>query len=83
MSICIEQESYKNNQFSKYCSNFDNYSLGTKSKSTKWDLIGLFKLWKSRIRQRKALAKLDQRLLEDIGFNHEQVKQEIAKPFWK
>lgn len=83
MSICIEQESYNNNQYSKYCSNFDEYSLVSPSKLTKWKLIQLLKLWKSRSQQRKALAKLDQRLLEDIGFNHYQAQQESAKPFWK
>jgi len=83
MSICIEQESFKNNQFSKCCSNFDRYSQVTPSKLSKWKVIEFIKLWKSRSRQRKALAKLDQRLLEDIGFNAQQARQEIAKPFWK
>lgn len=83
MSICIEKESYKNNQFSKYCSDFDKYSLFSPGELTKWNFIQHIKLWKSRSRQRKVLANLDQRLLDDIGLNHQQVQEEIAKPFWK
>lgn len=38
--------------------------------------------WHQRNRSRKALAKLDDRLLEDIGLSRADVDQEIEKPFW-
>jgi len=82
MSIYIEQESYKNNQFSKYCASFENSFIHS-NKLTIKKLTQIISLWKRRYQQRKALAKLDQRMLEDIGYSHQQVQQEIAKPFWK
>ncbi len=36
-----------------------------------------------RARQRRALARLDPRLLRDIGISPEQAQQEIDKPFWR
>ena len=37
----------------------------------------------ARSRQREALARLDDRLLEDIGVTREQANAEADKPFWK
>ena len=45
--------------------------------------LGTVKMWKARSRQRKQLALLDNRLLEDIGLTKADVKREIAKPFWR
>jgi uncharacterized protein YjiS (DUF1127 family) len=39
--------------------------------------------WMERSRQRRALAKLDDRLLRDIGLTRDQARQECANPFWK
>jgi len=36
-----------------------------------------------RVRQRRALARLDQRLLTDAGISRCDALREIAKPFWK
>lgn len=36
-----------------------------------------------RSRQRRALARLDARLLRDIGVSVEQAEREAAKPFWR
>ena len=36
-----------------------------------------------RVRQRRALAQLDRRLLRDIGVTPEQAEREAAKPFWR
>lgn len=36
-----------------------------------------------RRRQRRALARLDDRLLRDIGIDREQARREVAKPFWR
>lgn len=40
-------------------------------------------LWASRRRQRRALAKLDDRLLADIGVTRRQADRECRKPFWR
>ena len=39
-------------------------------------------LWRARIRQRRALARLDDRLLRDVGLSRDQARREAAKPFW-
>lgn len=40
-------------------------------------------LWHERAVQRRALARLDERGLKDIGVTRDQVLREIAKPFWR
>lgn len=78
MSVCIKQDAYKNDQFWKYCANFDrNLSLSPLHK-----IFKKIQLWLNRYRQRKVLAKLDERMLEDIGCTLQQAKQEASKPFW-
>jgi uncharacterized protein YjiS (DUF1127 family) len=37
----------------------------------------------ARSRQREALLRLDDHLLEDIGVTRQQANAEAAKPFWK
>jgi uncharacterized protein YjiS (DUF1127 family) len=37
----------------------------------------------ARTRQREALSRLDDRLLEDIGVTRQEANAEAAKPFWK
>lgn len=39
-------------------------------------------VWSERVRQRRALARLDDRLLDDIGVTRELAQYEIRKPFW-
>ncbi len=39
--------------------------------------------WFERIQQRRELAGLDDRMLEDIGLDRDIVEREIAKPFWQ
>lgn len=39
-------------------------------------------LWYERSRQRRALARLDDRLLRDIGIDRVSAMEEISKPFW-
>lgn len=38
--------------------------------------------WRARRRSRLALAKLDARLLHDIGVSKSQALREVEKPFW-
>ncbi len=44
---------------------------------------GLVARWIRRRRQRRHLATLEDRLLQDIGITAEQARREIAKPFWR
>ncbi len=39
-------------------------------------------LWRQRVKSRRALSQLDDRLLDDIGMTRQQVEQEVEKPFW-
>ncbi len=39
-------------------------------------------LWRSRQRERRALMKLDDRFLRDIGITRRQALEEANKPFW-
>jgi uncharacterized protein YjiS (DUF1127 family) len=36
----------------------------------------------ARVRERRELQELDDRLLADIGLTHADVERECAKPFW-
>ncbi len=39
--------------------------------------------WTERARQRRMLATLDDRMLDDIGIGHAEVLRESDKPFWR
>lgn len=39
--------------------------------------------WQRRAEMRARMARLDDRMLDDIGLDREQVDAEAAKPFWK
>jgi len=39
--------------------------------------------WIERSHQRRQLANLSERMLDDIGYSAEEVQKEISKPFWK
>ncbi len=41
------------------------------------------RLWRERSAQRRALGKLDDRLLKDIGLTREQARRETLKLFWQ
>jgi uncharacterized protein YjiS (DUF1127 family) len=48
--------------------------------------VGVFELlavWRERRRQRFSLARLDDRMLRDIGVTFADVEGEISKPFWR
>src|SRR5260221_1579791 len=46
-------------------------------------LAGLLLTWMARARERRALAELDVRLLDDIGVTREAAERENARPFWR
>ena len=39
--------------------------------------------WNERGRQRRLLARLDDRMLRDIGLTRLDVEREVSKPFWR
>ncbi len=45
--------------------------------------IATLHLWLSRWRERKALLRLDNHMLEDIGIDRRQAEQMAARPFWQ
>jgi uncharacterized protein YjiS (DUF1127 family) len=46
-------------------------------------LLRLLVIWQERIRTRRALRTLDDRLAADIGICRAAIDAEAAKPFWK
>lgn len=40
-------------------------------------------LWRRRLRQRRDLMKLDDRLLRDIGLDSAAARREFSKSFWE
>lgn len=44
---------------------------------------GTVSVWLARVDARRELAELSDRMIADIGINPEDVKREIAKPFWR
>ena len=42
----------------------------------------LIEAWWKTARERRALARLDDRMLQDIGITREQARREVLRPFW-
>ena len=40
-------------------------------------------IWQERASQRRALAQLDARMLNDVGLSRAEVGLELRKPFWQ
>lgn len=83
MSVCAEQNIFKNNHFSQGKVICDQSSQNVSKSMGKRDYLQQILLWGNRYRQRKVLATLDERMLADIGYSSKQVSDEITKPFWK
>jgi uncharacterized protein YjiS (DUF1127 family) len=67
-------------------SDFANYRTTTSRFELPHILSGLIEttaVWFVRRRQRRALAELDEHLLNDVGLSRDQARRETAKPFWK
>jgi len=45
--------------------------------------LRLIRQWIERVRQRQALATLDDRMLRDIGVTRVEAVRECEKPFWR
>ena len=46
-------------------------------------LLDMLLTWRDRARQRMELARLDDRLLRDIGVPRADAARELGKPFWR
>ncbi len=44
---------------------------------------GMLNGWRQRRAERISLAHLSDQLLKDIGITHDQVENEVRKPFWR
>jgi uncharacterized protein YjiS (DUF1127 family) len=45
--------------------------------------VAVLGLWRQRVRGRRELARLDLRLLRDIGVTPNEADSECGKPFWR
>ena len=45
--------------------------------------LALMRCWYERVRQRQELARLDARMLRDIGVTSTEAEREFNKPFWR
>ncbi len=45
--------------------------------------IDLIFVWQERHRQRGELARMDQRMLRDLGLSSQDIAMEADKPFWQ
>ncbi len=55
----------------------------TRRAGTMIQLLCTLWVWSECRRQRRQLADLDNRLLDDIGLDHARRDVEISKPFWQ
>ncbi|MFV0491625.1 MAG: DUF1127 domain-containing protein [Pseudorhodobacter sp.] len=46
-------------------------------------LTAVLLAWDDRFRSRRALARLNERMLQDIGYTPEEAERESVRPFWK
>lgn len=46
-------------------------------------VVDMLLLWRERARQRSKLARLDDRMLRDIGVTRADAARELGKPFWR
>ncbi len=46
-------------------------------------LAHIFRTWCQRAVSRQELAKLDERLLQDLGISEQAREAEVSKPFWR
>ena len=89
MSVCIEQSNYSSNyqnnhnNFSQYLPAADKVLNLPRTRFSQKTLFIQVKLWMARSQQRKQLARLDEKMLKDIGITRVEVLAEVKKPFWK
>ncbi|SCA57104.1 hypothetical protein MTBPR1_40127 [Candidatus Terasakiella magnetica] len=65
-----------------YCSVGTAHKVETRLVMMPKQVLQTLKLWMQRQRKRSDLARLDDRILEDIGLSRTDIEREIKKPFW-
>jgi uncharacterized protein YjiS (DUF1127 family) len=58
-------------------------AIGARARTALSALADAFSAWQERLDQRRTLARLDDRLLRDMGLTRADVEQEVSKPFWQ
>jgi uncharacterized protein YjiS (DUF1127 family) len=56
---------------------------GTDRPSLRARIAETLRLWRKRIREKRALERLDERDLHDIGVSFSDVYAELNRPFWR
>jgi len=56
---------------------------GTAKRSVRQSLWALLRVWLARRRTRRALDRLPDHLLRDIGLDRPTARREAEKPFWR
>jgi uncharacterized protein YjiS (DUF1127 family) len=59
------------------------FAIGERARHAAAILAQAVSDWRERTRQRYTLARLDDRLLRDMGLTRADVDQEVSKPFWQ
>jgi uncharacterized protein YjiS (DUF1127 family) len=60
--------------------------LQARGDKASWSLVRTIDnllLWHERIKSRRVLASLDERMLRDIGMDHATARREAGTPFWR
>jgi len=60
-----------------------NLAIGARARAVTAALADAFSAWQERVSQRRTLARLDDRLLRDMGLSRSDVEHEVSKPFWQ
>ena len=60
-----------------------NLAIGARARALAAGLADAFSAWQERVSQRRTLARLDDRLLRDMGLSRSDVEHEVSKPFWQ
>jgi uncharacterized protein YjiS (DUF1127 family) len=58
-------------------------SAGVGSMSLLARAVSTLRLWRKRMREKRALEQLDERDLHDIGVSYSDVYSELRRPFWR
>jgi uncharacterized protein YjiS (DUF1127 family) len=58
-------------------------AFGERARAALSAIADAFSAWQERVSQRRTLARLDDRMLRDMGLTRSDVEHEVSKPFWQ
>ena len=58
-------------------------STGARRPSLRARVAATLRLWRQRVREKRALERLDERDLHDFGASYSDVYAELRRPFWR